>query len=121
MERPLRDVAGVVLLVALLLIVACSRPPDSQEIAVVPATSLVPLAGGAYVPDPARVLLVEADRRLRAGDYEGAIVAANEAEERSSTSSSAPLTRTPTWSPRATTTLSPAEVVRAVAAVYRKL
>ncbi|MGB8202227.1 MAG: hypothetical protein WCF33_21490, partial [Pseudonocardiaceae bacterium] len=51
------------------------RGPGEEAVAVVPLGSIVPLTGGRNIPDaasfpaPARMLLQEADRGLRAGDF----------------------------------------------------
>lgn len=62
----------------MLLAVACTT---SDELAdpVVPLGTIVPLTGGGDLPDPARVLLQEADRELRAGDFDAAAETARRA------------------------------------------
>jgi hypothetical protein len=63
----LGPVAAVVLLVA-----ACTTSDEELADPVVPLGTIVPLTGGGALPDPARVLLQEADRELRAGDFDAA-------------------------------------------------
>jgi hypothetical protein len=52
-----------------------SKGPGEEAVAIVPLGSIVPLTGGRDIPDaasfpaPARMLLQEADRGLRAGDF----------------------------------------------------
>ncbi len=61
--------------------------PGEQAVAVVPLDSIVPLTGGRDIPDaasfpaPARVLLQEADRGLRAGDFNTVVQEAQRARQ----------------------------------------
>jgi hypothetical protein len=61
--------------------------PGEQAVAVVPLGSIVPLTGGRDIPDaasfpaPARMLLQEADRGLRAGDFNTVAEAAQRARQ----------------------------------------
>ncbi len=83
----LGPVAAIVLLAA-----ACAPSDDAarradsgvearRELAdsVIPLGTIVPITGGGDFPDPARVLLQEADRELRAGDFDAAAEAARRA------------------------------------------
>lgn len=49
-------------------IAGCGPSPDAV-VAVIPQSSVAPLTGGADLPDPARVLLVDADAAFAQGDY----------------------------------------------------
>lgn len=65
--------------VAVVLLVGACAKSDELTDPVIPLGSIVPLEGGGDFPDPARVLLQEADRELRAGDFDGAAEAARRA------------------------------------------
>ncbi|MGH3887252.1 MAG: hypothetical protein ACRDSZ_11920 [Pseudonocardiaceae bacterium] len=69
----LAPVAAVVLMAA-----ACATSDELTD-PVVPLGTIVPLQGGSDFPDPARALLQEADRELRAGDFDAAAQAARRA------------------------------------------
>jgi hypothetical protein len=64
-----------------------SKGPGEQAVAVVPLGSIVPLTGGRDIPDaasfpaPAQVLLQEADRGLRAGDFNTVVQEAQRARQ----------------------------------------
>ena len=64
-----------------------SKGPGEEAVAVVPLDSIVPLTGGRNIPDaasfpaPARMLLQEADRGLRAGDFNTVAEAAQRARK----------------------------------------
>jgi hypothetical protein len=68
-------VAAVTLLAA-----KCGTDDESASI-VVPIGSIVPLSGGSRLPDPAQVLLREANRDLKKGDFDAAAAAAQRARE----------------------------------------
>jgi tetratricopeptide (TPR) repeat protein len=76
--------------VVLLLVAACGQgnEPANQSVSgvrVVPLSAIVPLNGGADIPDASHVLLREADSNLRAGNFDAAARAAHRAREGATT------------------------------------
>ena len=67
------------LVAAVVLLAAACTTSDELADPVVPLGTIVPLTGGSDLPDPARLLLQEADSELRAGDFDAAAEAARRA------------------------------------------
>jgi tetratricopeptide (TPR) repeat protein len=65
--------------VAVVFLTAACTTSDELADPVVPLGTIVPLTGGGDFPDPARVLLQEAERDLRAGDFDAAAETAQRA------------------------------------------
>jgi tetratricopeptide (TPR) repeat protein len=65
--------------VAVVFLTAACTASDELADPVVPLGTIVPLTGGGDFPDPARVLLQEAERDLRAGDFDAAAETAQRA------------------------------------------
>jgi len=65
--------------VAVVFLTAACTASDELADPVVPLGTIVPLTGGDDFPDPARVLLQEAERDLRAGDFDAAAETAQRA------------------------------------------